>query len=422
MSSSYESSRSRRGGWGHWVPIVITLTVATVGVAAWAWSQRSNNEGDEESDLEPAAGLDYENADYGDNPPYGATSRAARLGADGGSPVQPGDASYGVAELHPETSGISSAWSTQVSGALRRTPSPQQFFSNAGKTVAAGIAGVGTVFGSALAAIREDDKNAYADHETWSEEAEARKEKQPSTSQPKDASKGRKTVAIVVSADTNADEFTGDGFHEHASILSYIPRDVDFSTTKLFVLIYAPGLKDSALEASSGNLPPASLSSSFSNIANDQDQTPGEESKSPMLSVHSVNSPFHAVYSQALALVEKETMVLPFTTVNGHVHILRHLHPEVVYLQESLAGPDGNVVTQLQTWLKHDVILVVGVDGGHGGLADSDSETEQPGKEKEKRADLWWQREERTGRGRGVVVVDSLKVGDDWARRVRGKE
>ncbi|KAI1442199.1 hypothetical protein F5Y02DRAFT_397472 [Annulohypoxylon stygium] len=420
MSSSYESSRSRRrGAWGHWVPLVVTLTVATVGVAAWAWSQRTNEHEEEESDPEPAD-LDYENADYGENPPYGATGRQSRPPGDGNSSFRAEDASYGVSEIHPEASGVSAGWGSQVSGALRRTPSPQQFLSNASKTVAAGMAGVGAAVGSALAAIREDDKNAYADHETWSEEAEARKEKSPPP-QPRESSKRRKTVAIVVSADTNMDEFDAEGFHEHASILTHIPRTADFSKIKLFVLIYAPGLKDTALETSASNLPPASLSSSFSNIANEQAHTPGEEVKSPLLS-STANTPFNAVYSQALALVEKETMILPFTSANGHVHILRHLQPEVVYLQESLAGDDGAVVTQLQTWLKYDVILVVGADGGHGGLADSESEAETAEKKTKKETDLWWQREERVGRGRGVVVVDGLRVGDDWARRVQGKE
>ncbi|KAI0853791.1 hypothetical protein F5Y00DRAFT_59843 [Daldinia vernicosa] len=408
MSSSYDSSRSRRRGiWGPWVPIVVTLTVATVGVAAWAWSQRNNEREDEESDVEPTD-LDYENADYGENPPYGATGRDSR------PPIRPDDVSYGVGEIHPEASGVSAGWGS------RRTPSPQQFFSSASKTFTAGVAGVGAAVSSALATIR-DDKDAYADHETWSEEAEARKEK-PAPPQLRDSTKRRKTVAIVVSANTNTADLDAEGFHEHASILSHIPRNIDFSTIKLFVLIYAPGLKDSALDASTNNLPPASLSSSFSNIANEQSQTPGEEDKSPILSSNTPNTPFNSVYSQAMGLVEKEAMILPFTSPNGHVHILRHLQPEVIYLQESLAGDNGGVITQLQTWLKYDVILVVGADDGHGGLADSESEAENPEKETKKKNDLWWQREERVGRGRGVVVVDSLRVGDDWARRVQGKE
>ena len=123
------------------------------------------------------------------------------------------------------------------------------------------------------------------------------------------------------------------------------------------------------------------------------------------------------MYSQALGLVEKETMVLPFTTPTGHVHILRHLGPEFVYIQESLAGNDGEVITHLQSWLRQDVVVVVGADGGHGGLADSESEAEHVEKK-----DQWWMKEERVGRGRGIVVVDGTRVGDDWARRVENRE
>ena len=34
----------------------------------------------------------------------------------------------------------------------------------------------------------------------------------------------------------------------------------------------------------------------------------------------------------------------------------------------------------------------------------------------------WWSREDRVGRGRGIVVVEALRVGDDWARRVEQRE
>lgn len=129
------------------------------------------------------------------------------------------------------------------------------------------------------------------------------------------------------------------------------------------------------------------------------------------------NSAFNSVYSQALAVVDKETMILPFTTSNGHVHILRHLQPEIVYLQESMAGEDGSIITNLHTWLRHDVILVVGAEGGAGGLADSESEAEKP-----ESVEKWWQKPERVGRGRGVVVLDGMRVNDDWVRRVQGAE
>ncbi|KAJ9138677.1 Peroxin 22-like protein [Pleurostoma richardsiae] len=418
MSSPYDrydrGSSRRRGVWSHWVPLAVTVTVATVGVAAWIWSQRNNDE--EEDAAVNAQDLDYENADYGDNPPYGATGDGGRSGAppsfaDG--ELRAGETGYGTTQLQPEAAG-SSTWGSRMSGALRRTPSPQQFLDSAGKTVAAGVAAAGAAVGSALASIREEDKTAYADHETWSEEADAKKDR-PLAPHSKEASKRRKTVAIVVSADTQLEDIDEDGYHEHASILSHIPRHNDFSKIKLFVLIYAPGMKDAAGDATS-NLPPPSLSSSFSNIGHDQAQTPADETKSPLLT-SSANPAFNAVYSQALGLVEKESMILPFTSANGHVHILRHLQPEVIYLQESLAGDNGSVITQLQTWLRYDVILVVGAESGHGGLADSESEAEKPEKEQK-----WWQNEDRVGRGRGVVVVDGMRVHDDWSRRVQGIE
>ena len=140
---------------------------------------------------------------------------------------------------------------------------------------------------------------------------------------------------------------------------------------------------------------------------------PGTPSKSP------TPPAFAPIYNEALGLVEKETMVLPFTTPTGHVHILRHLAPEFIYLQESLAGENGEVINHLQSWLREDVVLVVGVDGGHGGLADSESEAES---QISKKREQWWEREDRVGLGRGVVVVEGSRVGDYWARKVLGVE
>ncbi|KAL2135788.1 hypothetical protein VTI74DRAFT_6854 [Chaetomium olivicolor] len=409
MSPPYESSR-RRGVWNHWVPLAVTVTVATVGVAAWIWSQRKDDDQEEAEQPGGYQDLDYDNADYGDNPPYGASRGGANPPGLDDTPPRSGDAGYGTTQPGGESS--SSGWA-----ALRRTPSPQQFFDSAKRTVAAGMTAAGAAVGSALAAIREEDRTAYADHETWSEEADAKKDRAAAApSQSREASKRRKKVAIVVSADNHFGDADADGFHEHASILSHIPRQVDFSRIKLYVLIYAPSLKDTAVDASS-NLPPPSLSSSFSNIDHAQAQT-SEEAKSPLAGASSTDPAYNAIYSQAQALVEKESMILTFTSPNGHSHILRHIQPEIIYLQESLSGDNGSVVTNLQTWLRHDLVLVVGAEGGDGGLADSESEAEKPGKDKE----LWWHREDRVGRGRGVVVVDGTRVQDDWARRVQGKE
>ncbi|KAL2155570.1 hypothetical protein VTH82DRAFT_312 [Thermothelomyces myriococcoides] len=410
MSPPYESSR-RRGVWSHWVPLAVTLTIATVGVAAWVWSQRKDDEREEAEQVAEYQDLDYENADYGDNPPYGASKDGPDPKSPGFGGVQPrsGDTGYGAAQPAAESS--TSYWA-----ALRRTPSPQQFFDSARRTVAAGVTAAGAAVGSALAAIREEDRTAFADHETWSEEVDAKQERAAAPPPAKDTSKRRKKVAIVVSADSGLGDIDADGFHEHASILSHIPTQLDHSAVKLYVLIYAPGLKDTALDTTS-NRPPPSLSSSFSNIDHAQAQV-SEEARSPPTSASAADPAYHAIYSQAQALVEKDSMILTFTSPNGHAHILRHIQPEIIYLQESLSGENGSVVTNLQTWLRHDLVLVVGAEHGHGGLADSESEAEQPEKGKE----VWWHREDRVGRGRGVVVVDGMRIQDDWARRVLGQE
>ncbi|CAK7198017.1 hypothetical protein SEUCBS139899_000673 [Sporothrix eucalyptigena] len=437
MSDRYDNSR-RRGVLTHWVPLVLTLTIATAGVAAWAWSQRNRDDDYEDDEVDQqqqhggyASGsgrpnqrppqpyadhLDYDHADYGDNPPYGASTPQPSAPGAPGNPIGLDDSSAG-------------GWGTRMAGALGRTASPQHWVGNASKAVTAGISAASAAVGGALASIREGDKDAYADHETWSEEADARHER-PSAASAAAASSAvaaaapiakdlvgrkRKTVAIVVSADHYMD-VDEDGFHEHASILSYIPRQTDFSKTRIFVLIYAPDLKEGAtLEPGAPNLQqPNSLSSSFSNIAAETAQSPKQEAKVP-----SANVAYNALHSQALALVEKDSEIIPFTSLNGHAHILHLLEPDVVYLQESLTGDSGATVNQIQNWFRNDIIVVVGADNGYGGLADSESEAEKSSGDV---AQKWWQREDRVGRGRGVVVVDGMRVNDDWIRRVQNKE
>ncbi|KAK3392271.1 hypothetical protein B0T20DRAFT_52072 [Sordaria brevicollis] len=412
------NDRRRNGALGTWVPLVVTAAVATVSVAAWIWSQRKDRSDEHETNSQ-LQDLDYENADYGENPPYGASGEG-RLKPPAHSPnVQ--------AQQQTESGG----WG------LRRTPSPADFFNSAKRQVAAGVTAAGAAVGTALSAIREEDslRSEFADDETWSD-PDTKKQVEnvatsssapvvepttitaPVTASTANKNQRRKKVAIIISAENHVE--AGDDEVEHASILSHIPRNIDLSLTKLYVLIYAPQLKDKSEDSSK----PPSLSSSFSNI---EAETPAEsKDKDPL-----ADSAYTSLYNQAAALVSKPSHILTFSTPAGHSHILRHIQPEIIYLQESLAGPDGSVITSLQTWLRHDIVLVVGAESGDGGLADSDSEddadTEKNGeKEKKKEAEetKWWQKEERVGKGRGVVVVDvrAGKLGDDWIRRVQGRE
>lgn len=190
------------------MPLAVTVTVATVGVAAWIWSQRT---GDEEDEEEESRHLDYENAEYSDRPPYGASRDATGARGPPSFRTDPRADEVGYGTTEGGADATAPSWGARMSGALRRTPSPQHILDRAGKTVAAGVAAAGTAVGSALAAIREDDKAAFADHETWSEEADAKKEKSPASN-----NKRRKTVAIIVSADTHLDDLDEEGYHEHA--------------------------------------------------------------------------------------------------------------------------------------------------------------------------------------------------------------
>jgi hypothetical protein len=72
--------------------------------------------------------------------------------------------------------------------------------------------------GKALASIREEDKSPFDDTNPWQEEADAKKERAPAdTSSPLvGGNRRRKTVAIVVSAETGAVPEEEDSFHEHA--------------------------------------------------------------------------------------------------------------------------------------------------------------------------------------------------------------
>lgn len=192
MSPYDRSDRRSRSVWSHWVPLVVTLTVATAGAAAWAWKQRKDGEDDAE------AGLDYGSGDSGDDQTYGSSKDRK-----GPQPPPSDSQSFGVT---PETGeGSNAGWATRMSGALRRTPSPQQLFDSTGKMAAAGMAAAGAAMGKALASIREEDQNP------WQEEADAKHERGPVA-----PSKRRRTVALIVSADTDIGDFEEGDFHEHA--------------------------------------------------------------------------------------------------------------------------------------------------------------------------------------------------------------
>jgi hypothetical protein len=141
----YERQRHHgRGSSSLWIPLVVTATAATLGLAAWIWNERRSDDDDDSYD----EGRD----DHEDASTVTYSDRRGKAEDDG---------SGGVVAL--------------MSGALRRTPSPQQLFDGASKKVAAGVAAAGTAVGGVLSSIREEEKDDFADHSRWSEEANVRR-------------------------------------------------------------------------------------------------------------------------------------------------------------------------------------------------------------------------------------------------------
>lgn len=200
MSYSYERVDQRRttgrGGYGasgrrstlgYWVPLVMTVTVATIGLAAWIWSEREDDEEDtseEEKNPEGVPPSGYASmsgglppgpgpAGFQGPPPSGPMGPGGFEGPPmpGPGPGYQGNARSTGVETHRQDDGT---LVSKMSGALKRTPSPQQSYDWASKKVAAGVAAAGAMVGGALTSIREGSQDDYEDHERWSEEADSR--------------------------------------------------------------------------------------------------------------------------------------------------------------------------------------------------------------------------------------------------------
>ena len=225
--SSYGSS-SRRTTFGYWLPLAVTVTAATIGIAAWIWSERKDDDDDYDDGRPPYNESHPPQGSYPEppqgppppgwqGPPTMDSGYPGPLGAPGPSqgPYAPPDSrGQGPPSQDQGYQGVM----TQISSAIRRTPSPQQLFDAASRRAAAGVAAAGAAVGGALSSIREEDKD-YEDHSRWSEEADTRASTTVAGGAGNSKSRSkRKTVAIVVSADEyGTTSQAEDAFHhEHA--------------------------------------------------------------------------------------------------------------------------------------------------------------------------------------------------------------
>ncbi|KAI4943992.1 hypothetical protein J4E91_009140 [Alternaria rosae] len=433
-----QNNSRNRGALGFYVPLILTVTVATAGLAAWVWSAREDSR-DYSSDDDLSYGEDSAHEKRQGRAPAARDVSGFPVGEGGGEGY-----GYGDGTLLGRAQGV-----------IRRTPSPQQLFDTVSKKTAAGWAAAGAAAGAALASIREEDKDeAFGDHSRWNEEATIRRNVEAQSrdsnaavdvqarsfaaSVRKAEGRGesyggrRKTVVLVVSAESLMDRVDDDESsyrEENATILSHLP-DTDFSRTKLFVLIYSPSLRSRPQSRANSRTGSSSLGDSYSAISTPA-RTPGEELSSvepviytPAPSTRgSDNSLWNTLHSQALRLVEDPAMVMPFNTTTGFVHMLRHLGPELVYVVDALSGVNGQNIDDVRKWVGQTIVVVGGDGTGLGGLVDTDDEGPmRKGKESEHTVRWWQVRNDMIGLGKGVEVVDASRLEDDYERRVGGRD
>ncbi|KAL1801064.1 hypothetical protein ACET3X_001406 [Alternaria dauci] len=430
-----QNNSRNRSALGFYVPLILTVTVATAGLAAWVWSAREDSR-DYSSDDDLSYGEDSSLEKRQGRAPAARDASGFPLGEGGGE-------GYGFG-------GGDGTLLGRAQGVIRRTPSPQQLFDTVSKKTAAGWAAAG----AALASIREEDKDeAFGDHSRWSEEATLRRNVEAQSRESNAAvdaqarsfaasvrkaegrgeySGKRKTVVLVVSAESlmdRVDDDEGSYREENATILSHLP-DTDFSRTKLFVLVYSPSLRSRPQSRANSRTGSSSLGDSYSAISTPA-RTPGEELSSiepvvytPAPSTRgSDNTLWNTLHSQALRLVEDPAMVMPFNTTTGFVHMIRHLGPELVYVVDALSGVNGQNIDDLRKWVAQTIVVVGGDGTGLGGLVDTDDESPmRKGKESEHTVRWWQVRSDMIGLGKGVEVVDASRLEDDYERRVGGRE
>ena len=139
MAGHDRFDRSRRGALTTWVPLVVTVTAAAIGAAAWVLAQhRGREDGDTPRDTPREQSPNGNASDLSDAENTDRHSRNA-------SESEPG---YRANE--------SSEWGSRLS----KMASPVgAMLDSAGRRVSAGVAAAGVAMGSALAAITEEERS-----------------------------------------------------------------------------------------------------------------------------------------------------------------------------------------------------------------------------------------------------------------------
>lgn len=270
-------SSSSHSTFGYWVPLVLTVGAAAVGIAAWVWSARDEDDEDSIVEEQYSANVQggYASMSGGVAPGPPGYPPSAQGFPPGPGPEGAGGAVYGGAMgagmgMPPNQGGFQGPpqmgppgqggfRSVNESGVIKesnvnyedpglmgrmtsalgmgRSSSPaNQTFDWASKKVVAGVAAAGAMAGAAMKSMGVSGED---DAERWSEEAESREPKMGIRRQgtadeffsgaveiPRAASlktKKRRSVAVVVSA---ADSGSSDLNLGHHAVSAFGPKNV----------------------------------------------------------------------------------------------------------------------------------------------------------------------------------------------------
>lgn len=204
---------SQRTTLGYWVPLAITVTVATAGLAAWIWKERKDSESRHDKTSRPPPGYN----DMGPGPSSAPGQAPYPQGPPYSQGAPPPQGPYPPTQYDTSRQQDDAGVISRVQDALRRTPSPQQFFDQASRRVTAGVAAAGAAVGNALSSIREE-RGDYEDHSRWSEEADMRASEAKSAkvvaAPGGSSSDKRKNVVIVVSAEAKTVNSDDSGYSQ----------------------------------------------------------------------------------------------------------------------------------------------------------------------------------------------------------------
>ncbi|KAL7267713.1 hypothetical protein RUND412_009687 [Rhizina undulata] len=241
----------------------------------------------------------------------------------------------------------------------------------------------------------------------------------------------KKSVAMVVAERKPAlENSTEDDDYEHiddnalpACLLTNLHRPLDLSQTTLTIFLYAPqGIRPSSptSDASLEQIAPKPMSSPPS------PRTPHPSNSS------FASMPRPSTWTIASALLQdggdQAGSIQPYVADSELFPLISATSPQVLYIDEPLAGANGGEVAKLleSGWIGTAVVVINSLGMLHGSDdEDTDGEqTEGEQRELNRRENAqpkkWWQPggHVKDKFGNRLQVVEGWKLGDDWSRRV----